>query len=100
MLGLKLRSPLGRAAGVWSLSAAALALSACSTSGEHPGTGGGGSGSGGSSTTGGAGGMTVTPPGTAPQAGVTTLRRLNRTEYGNTLRDLTGTTTDYGAKFP
>jgi hypothetical protein len=100
MLGLKLRSQRGRAAGVWSLSAAALALSACSTSGEHPVTGGGGSGSGGSSTTGGAGGMTVTPPGTAPQAGVTTLRRLNRTEYGNTLRDLTGTTTDYGAKFP
>ncbi len=29
-----------------------------------------------------------------------TLRRLNRTEYGNTLRDLTGTTTDYGANFP
>jgi hypothetical protein len=31
---------------------------------------------------------------------VITLRRLNRTEYANTLRDLTGTTTDYGKDFP
>jgi hypothetical protein len=36
MLGLKLRSQCGRTAGVWSLSAVALALSACSTSTLRP----------------------------------------------------------------
>jgi hypothetical protein len=52
---------------------------------------------GGSGTGGSAG---VTPPAAAAQVSVTTLRRLNRTEYANTLRDLTGTTTDYGKNFP
>ncbi|HXK20565.1 MAG TPA: DUF1592 domain-containing protein [Polyangiaceae bacterium] len=49
---------------------------------------------------GGTGGVAVTPPATAPQVGLVTLRRLNRTEYGNTLRDLVGTTTDYSTKYP
>lgn len=39
-------------------------------------------------------------PMVASEVGVVTLRRLNRTEYGNTLRDLTGTTRDYGQSFP
>jgi hypothetical protein len=64
----------------------------------NPGTAGttgspaGGSGSGGSSG--------VTPPAAAAQVSVTTLRRLNRIEYANTLRDLTGTATDYSKDFP
>jgi hypothetical protein len=39
-------------------------------------------------------------PMAATEVGVVTLRRLNRTEYGNTLRDLAGTTRDYGQSFP
>jgi hypothetical protein len=37
--------------------------------------------------------------GTSP-LGVVTLRRLNKTEYSNTLRDLTGTVVRYGDNFP
>ncbi len=98
MLSLKHRPRLGRNATTWLLALAALACSAennpgSGASGAAGGVGSGGStGQGGTSASGGAA--------TAVQAGVTTLRRLNRTEYGNTLRDLTGTATDYGAKFP
>ena len=102
MLRLKLGSQLGRIVGACSLSAAVLAIGGCSSSSaQQPGGAGGADmAGGGSTTTGGSGGTMITPPGSAPQVGVMTLRRLNRTEYGNTLRDLTGTTTDYGAKFP
>jgi hypothetical protein len=56
-------------------------------------------GSGGSSSAGGASAGTGTGPAVA-QVSAMTIRRLNRTEYGNTLRDLVGTTSDQGAKFP
>ena len=55
----------------------------------------GGMGSGGV----GAGGTTNTAS-SKPEVDVVTLRRLNRTQYTNTLRALTGTTKDYGANFP
>jgi hypothetical protein len=55
---------------------------------------------GGSSSSGAGGSSGVTPPAAAAQVSVTTLRRLNRTEYSNTLRDLLGTATDYGKNFP
>jgi hypothetical protein len=105
MLGLKQSGWVGRSAAAWLIPAAALALTACSSGsgpssvpGTNPGTGGT-TGTGGTSTMSGAG-TTTTPPGTAPQVGLVTLRRLNRTEYGNTLRDLVGTTTDYSTKYP
>ena len=105
MLGLKQDGRVGRNAAAWLISGAALALVACSSGsgpspipGTNPGTGGT-TGTGGTSTMSGAG-TTTTPPGTAPQVGLVTLRRLNRTEYGNTLRDLVGTTTDYSTKYP
>lgn len=47
----------------------------------------------------GAGGTTAVTS-SKPEVDVTTIRRLNRTEYTNTLRDLTGTTADYGSRFP
>jgi hypothetical protein len=102
MLGLKLGSRVGRKAGVWALAAATAALGACSSGGNPGATGGGGNGTGGSSPLGGngAGAGTGSVPASAAQVSVTTIRRLNRTEYGNTLHDLVGTTTDYGAKFP
>ena len=55
----------------------------------------GGMGSGGS----GAGGTTYTTS-SKPEVDVVTIRRLNRTQYTNTLRQLTGTSKDYGAGFP
>jgi hypothetical protein len=98
MLGLKSDGQFGLK-GPWLLALAALALGGCSSEPSQAGTpGSGGAGSAGSAATGGT--SMVTPPAAAPQVGVVTLRRLNRTEYGNTLRDLTGATTDYGAKFP
>jgi len=94
MLGLK---RMGRRAGHWLLPLASLALAACgSTEDENPASGG--SGSGGSTAVGGSG--SVTPPATASQVGLITLRRLNRIEYGNTLRDLTGASKHYGQSFP
>jgi len=106
MLGLKWYGRLGCRLGVW-VSLALASLSGC-TAGEGAVPGAGGTG-----TNTGPGGTGVTVPSGAPGAGgsngpsaatpvvgLITLRRLNRVEYGNTLRDLTGTTTDYGAKFP
>lgn len=98
MLGLKLTRRLGRRAGLGLLPLMTLVLLACGSANEPGANGSGGAGAAGSAATGGAGGGT--PAATASQVGVITLRRLNRTEYGNTLRDLTGTTTDYGANFP
>ena len=100
MLVLKRTGRLGRRAGLGLWPLMTLGLVACgSVNDQGPGpNGSGGAGSAGSSATGGAG--SVTPTATASQVGVITLRRLNRAEYGNTLRDLTGTTTDYGASFP
>jgi Protein of unknown function (DUF1592)/Protein of unknown function (DUF1588)/Protein of unknown function (DUF1587)/Protein of unknown function (DUF1595)/Protein of unknown function (DUF1585) len=101
MLGLKLGRRIGRNATAWLAPGLAVALVGCS-SGSGPASnmnpGAGGTGTGGTSMT--SGGTTVTPPGSAPQVGLVTLRRLNRTEYGNTLRDLVGTTTDYSTKYP
>jgi hypothetical protein len=98
MLGLKLGSRVGLKAGVYALAVAALG--ACS-SGETSGAGGAGGSTGtGGSTGNGGSAMAGTGPGATAQVAVMTVRRLNRTEYGNTLRDLLGTTTDYGAKFP
>jgi hypothetical protein len=99
MLGLKLTGRLGRRAGHWLLPLTSLVLAACSSTTDNGAAGSGGSASGGA-TSGGGGGTTVTPPATASQVGVITLRRLNRIEYGNTLRDLTGTTKDHGQSFP
>jgi hypothetical protein len=98
MLGLKTDGHCGLKACPWLLPLAALALGACSSEAGQGAPGAGGAGAGGSGATGGT--TMVTPPAAAQQVGLITLRRLNRTEYGNTLRDLTGTTTDYGAKFP
>jgi hypothetical protein len=43
----------------------------------------------------------VGPTGSSkPEVDVITIRRLNHTQYGNTLRALTGTATDYGSGFP
>jgi hypothetical protein len=55
----------------------------------------GGMGSGGL----GAGGTTPVTS-SKPEVDVVTIRRLNRTQYSNTLHQLTGTTKDYGANFP
>lgn len=98
MLGLKLGSRVGLKAGVCVL--AALALGACSSGGGSGAVGSGGSTGTGGSTGNGGSAMAGTGPGATAQVAVMTVRRLNRTEYGNTLRDLLGTTTDYGAKFP
>lgn len=98
MLGLKLRSRIGLKAGMCALVVAGLG--ACSSGGSSGAAGAGGSsGTGGSSNSGGSA-MAGTGPGATAKVAVMTLRRLNRTEYGNTLRDLLGTTADYGAKFP
>jgi Protein of unknown function (DUF1592)/Protein of unknown function (DUF1588)/Protein of unknown function (DUF1595)/Protein of unknown function (DUF1587)/Protein of unknown function (DUF1585) len=56
-------------------------------------------GGGGGTTTVGGGGTTSTAS-SKPEVGVMTIRRLNRTQYTNTLGVLTGTKTDPGAKFP
>ena len=86
---------MGRRAGL--LLVPLLALPACSST-SSDGAPMGATGSAGSVATGGTG--PTTPTATASQVGVVTIRRLNRTEYGNTLRDLTGTSKDYGASFP
>src|SRR5690349_7998429 len=99
MLGLKLTGRLGRRAGHWLLSFTFLVLAACSSTIDNAATGSGGSASGGTAS-GGGGGTTVTFSVIASQVGVITLWRLNRVEYGNTLRDLTGTTKDHGQSFP
>jgi hypothetical protein len=62
-----------------------------------PGTTGGTNGGGGGGT--GVGGTTG-PASSKPEVDVMTIRRLNRTEYTNTLRALLGTAEDHGAKFP
>jgi len=59
-------------------------------------TGGGTSSVGGA----GAGGATANPQASKPEVDVMTIRRLNRTQYTNTLRDLLGTKQDQGSKFP
>jgi hypothetical protein len=88
---------LGRRAGLWLVPLTTLVLSACTSTGGDGGPAAS-AGSSGSAATGGT--SSVTPMTAAPQVGVITLRRLNRTEYGNTLRDLAGTSKDYGASFP
>ena len=110
MLGLKPSGPKGWSAASCLLAGVSLALGGCTSGsglGASLGAGGIGAGTGGTtsmvsggtaSISGGTG--TVTPPASAPQVGLVTLRRLNRTEYGNTLRDLVGTTTDYSSKYP
>ncbi len=100
MLELKRRGQLSRSAACLTGPLLALALSACGSDTES-GPGGPGNpnpGAGGSNNVG--GGAGVTPAEAAAEVGVITLRRLNRTEYANTLRDLTGTATDYGKDFP
>jgi hypothetical protein len=72
-------------------------------SGDPNGSGATGAGSssntGGSATGGnGAGGMVSTS--SKPEVDVMVIRRLNRTEYTNTLRALTGTKLDPGSNFP
>jgi hypothetical protein len=102
MLGLKPHRRAARQAGYFLGPIAALALSACAgdaSPGGGPGAGpggGAGPGSGGN----GAAGQQTTPPSSAPQVGLIGLRRLNRTEYSNTLRDLTGAQKDYTNTFP
>jgi hypothetical protein len=70
--------------------------------GMPPG-GGNAPGSGGST---GSGGMMIGNGGTTmvtsskPEVDVMTIRRLNRTQYTNTVRKLTGTKQDLGSKFP
>jgi len=54
----------------------------------------GGASAGGSSTT------TTTPQASKPEVDVITIRRLNRTQYTNTLRSLLGTKQDPGSQFP
>jgi Protein of unknown function (DUF1592)/Protein of unknown function (DUF1588)/Protein of unknown function (DUF1587)/Protein of unknown function (DUF1595)/Protein of unknown function (DUF1585) len=98
MLGLKLTGGLGRRAGHWLLPLTSLLLAACSSTNDNGAAGSGGSASGGATSAGGT--TSVTPPATASQVGLITLRRLNRVEYGNTLRDLIGTTKDHGQNFP
>ncbi len=71
--------------------------------GAPAGAGGSAVGPGGSAGIGaGGGGATggVAPASGKPEVGVVTLRRLNRTQYNNTLRSLTGTTQDWASKFP
>ena len=97
MLGLKQPGSKALPWAVLGAPAAALLLAACGASEAGP-NGDGPGGTAGSSSVGGTGG--ITPAAAAAEVGVMTLRRLNRTEYANTLRDLTGTTTDYGSKFP
>ena len=65
--------------------------------GAVPPTGLGSAGSAGSSS--GTGGSTAAAS-SKPEVDVMTIRRLNRTEYTNTLRALTATSEDHGAKFP
>ena len=55
-------------------------------------------GSGGTTMVGTAG--TTSTASSKPEVGVMTIRRLNRTQYTNTLGALTGTKTDPGSKFP
>src|SRR5882724_11381633 len=65
--------------------------------GLTPGQTGGGTSSVGGA---GAGGATANPQASKPEVDVMTIRRLNRTQYTNTLRDLLGTKQDLGSKFP
>jgi hypothetical protein len=101
MLGLELRAGLGLWAGAACLTPM-LALSlACSAqqNGAVPTPAGGAASS--VPSGGGAGGSSSgSSPAGAPEVGVMTIRRLNRTEYANTLHDLTGTAIDYSSKFP
>src|SRR5690349_21950084 len=80
MLGLKLTSGLGRRAGHWLLPLTSLVLAACSSTTDNGSPAAGGSASGGG--TSGGGTSAGTPPATASQVGLITLRRLNRIEYG------------------
>jgi hypothetical protein len=58
------------------------------------------SSTGGSSAMGGGAGGTTSTASSKPEVDVMTIRRLNRTHYANTLRQLTGTAQDYASKFP
>lgn len=77
-----------------------------SSPGDQPGAGGAfvGSGGGGSAGAGtNMGGNATAGAATSsskPEVDVITIRRLNRTQYDNTLRTLTGTTQDLAAKLP
>ena len=107
MLALKLSGRVGRTAAAWLLAlGAAPALIACGAEGgpasgmANPGTAGTGTGTGTGGTAMTSGGASTTPVANAPQVGLVTLRRLNRTEYSSTLHELLGTTTDYSTKYP
>lgn len=100
MLGLKPHGRLRRQAGYFVGPLAALALAACGGEGAGNGPGPGGAGAPGGGGNGGSGGQQMTPAASAPQVGLIGLRRLNRTEYASTLRDLTGTQKDYADTFP
>src|SRR5260221_9284479 len=69
-------------------------------SGMGPATGLTGQTGGGSSSVGGAGSAGSSTAASKPEVDVMTIRRLNRTQYTNTLRKLTGTSKDYGSNFP
>ena len=89
------------------VSGLALALVGCTgvMSGDPNGNAPG-SGAGGPPITGGSGSAGVGTGGTGstvyskPIVDVMTIRRLNRTQYTNTLQKLTGTTQDHGSKLP
>jgi hypothetical protein len=76
----------------------ALALGACGSSPDRNAPAGGAAGTGGSMSGGGAG--AGAGPTAAAMVGSIGLRRLNRFEYGNTLRDLVGASAELAAKFP
>jgi hypothetical protein len=100
MLGLKLRGYAARQAGHLLGPIAALALSACAGEGPTDNGPGAGGGAGSADAGSGGGGQHMTPPAGTPQVGLIGLRRLNRSEYSNTLRDLTGAQKDYTTTFP
>jgi hypothetical protein len=74
--------------------------SGASATGVPTPTGGSGVGGSGSNIPGVGGSGTTTPTSSKPAVDVITIRRLNRTEYNNTLRDLTGTARLVGNDLP
>jgi hypothetical protein len=68
--------------------------------GSDPSGGGTPSPNGGNGAGGGGSGIGSSTGSSRPEVGVVTIRRLNRNEYTNTLRALTGTKLDPGASFP
>ncbi|HVY32146.1 MAG TPA: DUF1592 domain-containing protein [Polyangiaceae bacterium] len=66
------------------------------TTGPGPNQGG----SGGTTTVGGGAGGTTMTAASKPEVDVITMRRLNRTQYSNTLQQLTGSKQDFAEKLP